>query len=130
MASESHTEAFMELQGRLVETNAKLKQVQMQIRNKESERRRASLTFEELDRLPSDTNTYKSVGKSFILEPRSILLKEQLEKVEECDNALSTLTTSKEYLEKQMQEVESNFKELLQQSPSLANQSCMNSNQG
>ncbi|KAJ7295366.1 hypothetical protein O6H91_02G126000 [Diphasiastrum complanatum] len=122
MASESHTEAFMELQGRLVETNAKLKQVQMQIRNKESERRRASLTFEELDRLPSDTNTYKSVGKSFILEPRSILLKEQLEKVEECDNALSTLTTSKEYLEKQMQEVESNFKELLQQSPSLANQ--------
>jgi hypothetical protein len=37
-------------------------QVQMQIRNKEAEKKRAFLTVEELERLPESTNTYRSVG--------------------------------------------------------------------
>ncbi|KAH7276517.1 hypothetical protein KP509_39G010300 [Ceratopteris richardii] len=53
-------EAFVELQNKLVETSSKLKQVQMQIRSKEVEKKRAILTLEELKGLP-ETNTYKSV---------------------------------------------------------------------
>ena len=34
----------------------------MQIRNKEAEKKRSFLTLEELQQLPDETNTYKSVG--------------------------------------------------------------------
>lgn len=37
-------------------------QVQMQVRNKEAEKKRAFLTLEELESLPESTNTYRSVG--------------------------------------------------------------------
>ncbi|XP_057813523.2 prefoldin subunit 1 [Cryptomeria japonica] len=125
MAGEFNREAFVELQGRLIETSTKIKQVNMQIRNKEAEKKRAFLTLEELQQLPDDTNTYKSVGKLFILEPKSILVNEQIEKLKECDTTIAALQTSKEYLERQKKEVESNFKELLQQDPELARQVMM-----
>ncbi|KAL2651847.1 hypothetical protein R1flu_019975 [Riccia fluitans] len=60
-------QAFLELQGRLVETTTKLKQVQMQVRNKEVEKKRAFLTLEELNSLSENTNTYKSVGKAQVV---------------------------------------------------------------
>lgn len=122
MASEVNKEAFVELQGRLVETSTKLKQVQMQIRMKESEKKRACLTLEELAVLPPDTRTYLSVGKMFVLDDISELMKQQELKYQECDSTLASLLSSKEYLEKQMREVESNFKELMQQTPALARQ--------
>lgn len=34
----------------------------MQIRTKETEKKRAFLTLEELRQVPDDTNTYKSIG--------------------------------------------------------------------
>lgn len=42
-------------------------QVQNQMRNKESEKKRAFLTLEELQQLSDDTNTYKSIGIKFLL---------------------------------------------------------------
>lgn len=39
-------------------------QVQVQIRNKEAEKKRAFLTLEELDSLPEGTNTYRTLGMS------------------------------------------------------------------
>uniref|UniRef100_A0A0D6R7X2 Prefoldin subunit 1 n=1 Tax=Araucaria cunninghamii TaxID=56994 RepID=A0A0D6R7X2_ARACU len=123
--AELSREAFVELQGRMIETSSKLKQVQMQMRNKEAEKKRAFLTLEELQQLPDDTNTYKSVGKAFILEPTSVLVNEQQERLKECDSSIASLQTSKEYIERQMTEVESNLKELLQQDPGLARQVMM-----
>ncbi|KAL3693591.1 hypothetical protein R1sor_007242 [Riccia sorocarpa] len=117
MGSEINKEAFLELQGRLVETTTKLKQVQMQVRNKEVEKKRAFLTLEELNSLSENTNTYK-----FFHVPKGSLAKEQKKKTQECDAALATLQGSKEYLERQMKEVESSFRELIQQSPALARQ--------
>jgi chaperonin cofactor prefoldin len=63
----------------------------MQIRNKEAEKKRAFLTVEELERLPEFTNTYRSVGKAFILESRDTLLKEQQTKADDSDSAIATL---------------------------------------
>jgi len=122
MAAEINKEAFVELQGRLVETTSKLKQVQIQVRNKEAEKKRAFLTLEELNSLPEGTNTYRTLGKAFVLEPKDDLIKEQHMKADECDSAIAALVGSKEYLERQMKEVESNFRELLQNSPELARQ--------
>ncbi|CAO2816445.1 unnamed protein product [Amaranthus hypochondriacus] len=119
MADEANRTAFLEIQGRMVETSAKLKQVQMQIRTKETEKKRAFLTLEELRQVPDDTNTYKSIGRTFVLEPKPVLMNEQEQKFKESETAIASLQTSKEYLEKQMGEIENNLKELLQQDPAI-----------
>ncbi|XP_011623879.1 prefoldin subunit 1 isoform X2 [Amborella trichopoda] len=122
MGEETTRTAFVELQGRMIETTGKLKQVQMQMRNKEAEKKRAYLTLEELQQLSDDTNTYKSIGKAFVLEPKSDLIKEQQQKFKDSETVLASLETSKEYLEKQMADIENNLRELLQQDPGLARQ--------
>ncbi|KAL5540146.1 hypothetical protein UlMin_042370 [Ulmus minor] len=122
MADENIRTAFMEIQGRMIETTGKLKQVQSQLRNKESEKKRAYLTLEELRQLSDDTNTYKSIGRTFVLEPKSVLINEQEQKLKESEAAIASLQSSKEYLEKQMAEVENNLRELLSQDPGLARQ--------
>jgi prefoldin subunit 1 len=58
----------------------------------------------------------------FILEPKSVMMTEQEQKLNESENAISTMQTSKEYLEKQQGEVENNIRELLHQDPELARQ--------
>ncbi|EFJ18785.1 hypothetical protein SELMODRAFT_112137, partial [Selaginella moellendorffii] len=113
--------AVVELQAKLVDATAKLKQVQMQMRTKETEKKRALLTLDEINYLDDDTHTYKSVGK-FSHVPKSKLVGELQEKAQECESAMTNLSASKEYLERQLKEIEGNFKELLQQSPSLARQ--------
>ncbi|OMO50246.1 Prefoldin beta-like protein [Corchorus capsularis] len=122
MADEVNKTAFLEIQGRMIELTGKLKQVQNQMRNKEGEKKRAFLTLEELGQLSDDTNTYKSIGRTFVLEPKSVLVNEQEQKMKDSESAIASLQTSKEYLEKQMAEVENNFRELLQQDPGLARQ--------
>ncbi|RZC71205.1 hypothetical protein C5167_034425 [Papaver somniferum] len=141
MADEASRTAFMEIQGRMIEATGKLKQVQAQMRNKEGEKKRAFLTLEELRQMSDDTNTYKSIEKSstfdvsvihglinsfhnarFILEPKPVLVAEQEKKFTDSESAIASLQTSKEYLEKQMVEIENNLKELLQQDPGLARQ--------
>lgn len=122
MADEANRAAFMELQARMIDTTGKIKQLQTQMRSKEGEKKRAYLTLEELRQLPEDTNTYKTVGKVFILEPKSVLLNEQEQKFNDSESAIASMQTSKEYLEKQLGEVENNIRELLQQDPGLARQ--------
>ncbi|XP_030944484.1 prefoldin subunit 1 [Quercus lobata] len=122
MADEANRAAFMEIQGRMIETTGKLKQVQNQMRNKEGEKKRAFLTLEELRQLSNDTNTYKSIGRMFVLEPKSVLMNEQEQKLKDSETAIASLQASKEYLENQMAEVENNLRELLQQDPGLARQ--------
>ncbi|GLT97445.1 hypothetical protein SLE2022_150100 [Rubroshorea leprosula] len=120
MADEANRTAFLEIQGRMIELTGKLKQVQNQMRNKEGEKKRAFLTLEELRQLSDDTNTYKSIGRTFILEPKSLLMNEQEQKLTDSESAIASLQISKEYLEKQRAEVENNLRELLQQDPAAS----------
>uniref|UniRef100_A0A5B7BWT2 Putative prefoldin subunit 1 isoform X1 n=1 Tax=Davidia involucrata TaxID=16924 RepID=A0A5B7BWT2_DAVIN len=122
MADEASRSAFLEIQGHMIEISQKLKQVQNQMRNKEVEKKRAYLTLEELQQLSDGTNTYKSIGRTFVLEPKSVLMDEQEKKLKDSETAIASLQTSKEYLEKQRAEVENNLRELLQQDPGIATQ--------
>ncbi|KAL4332583.1 hypothetical protein GQ457_07G019190 [Hibiscus cannabinus] len=122
MADEVNKTAFIEIQGRIIELTGKLKQVQNQMRTKEGEKKRAFLTLEELSQVPDDTNTYKSIGRTFVLEPKAVLMNEQERKLKDSESAIGSLQTSKEYMEKQLAEVENNLRELLQQDPGLARQ--------
>ncbi|KAJ9145930.1 hypothetical protein P3X46_028257 [Hevea brasiliensis] len=69
MADQSSRTVFLEIQSRLIEHTAKLKQVKNQMRTKEGEKKRAYLTLGELRQQPDDTNTYKSIeiNKSVVL---------------------------------------------------------------
>ncbi|XP_022937756.1 prefoldin subunit 1-like [Cucurbita moschata] len=122
MADEANRATFLEIQGRMIEITGKLKQVQSQVRNKEGEKKRAFLTLEELKQLSDDTNAYKSIGRAFVLEPKSVLMAEQEQKFKDSEAAIVSLQSSKEYLEKQKAEVENNLKELVQQDPGIARQ--------
>ncbi|CAA7021023.1 unnamed protein product [Microthlaspi erraticum] len=130
MADEATRSAFLEIQASMIELTGKLKQVQNQMRNKEGDRKRAYLTLEELRPLPEDTNTYKKNVSGlvvldlskFVLEPKKVLEGEQEQKLKDSEAAIASLQPSKEYLEKQIAEVENNFKELLQQEPSIVQQ--------
>ncbi|GMI90417.1 PREFOLDIN 1 [Hibiscus trionum] len=125
MVDEVNKTAFIEIQGRVIELTGKLKQVQNQMRTKEGEKKRAFLTLEELSQVPDDTNTYKSIGKIlkvFVLEPKAVLMNEQERKLKDSESAICSLQTSKEYMEKQLAEVENNLRELLQQDSGLARQ--------
>ncbi|XP_054778629.1 prefoldin subunit 1-like [Prosopis cineraria] len=122
MADEGNRTAFLEIQSRMIETTGKLKQVQNQMRNKEGEKKRAYLTSEELRQLPDDTNVYKSIGRMFVLETKTTLMTEQENKIKDSEASITSLQSSKEYLEKQIAEVENNLRELLQHDPGLAHQ--------
>ncbi|XP_027356202.1 prefoldin subunit 1 isoform X2 [Abrus precatorius] len=121
MADEANRNAFLEIQGRMIETTGKLKQVQNQMRSKEAEKKRAFLTLEELKQVPDDSNVYKSIGM-FVMETKATLMNEQENKFKDSEASITALQSSKEYLEKQMAEVENNLRELLQQDPGLARQ--------
>ncbi|MFQ6640257.1 hypothetical protein Gotur_014482 [Gossypium turneri] len=58
----------------------------------------------------------------FVLEPKSVLVNEQEQKLKDSESAIGSLQSSKEYMEKQLAEVENNLRELLQQDPGLARQ--------
>ncbi|KAG6497773.1 hypothetical protein ZIOFF_045682 [Zingiber officinale] len=116
MADEANRMAFIEIQSRMIETTGKLKQVQNQMRTKEGERKRAYLTREELSQLSDDTNTYKSIGRKNVSVLSKYFVGYSIPAID------LIVQVSKEYLEKQMAEIENNLRELLQQDPSLAHQ--------
>ncbi|KAF2290910.1 hypothetical protein GH714_016563 [Hevea brasiliensis] len=95
MADESNRTAFLEIQSCMIETTAKLKQVQNQMPTKEAEKKRAYLTLEELRQLPDDTNTYKSIGRTFVLEPKSVLMSEQDQKIKDSETAIASCRYTK-----------------------------------
>ncbi|KAK3005792.1 hypothetical protein RJ639_017598 [Escallonia herrerae] len=111
MADEAIRTGFVEIQGRMIETTAKLKQVlDMWVR-------RASIKLENFNFFFFLLNVAR-----FVLEPKSVLMDEQEKRLKDSEAAIASLQTSKEYLEKQLTEVENNLRELLQQDPSLARQ--------
>ncbi|KAG6598917.1 Prefoldin subunit 1, partial [Cucurbita argyrosperma subsp. sororia] len=123
MADDANRATFLEIQGRMIEITGKLKQVQTQIRNKEGEKKRAFLTLEELKQLSDDTNGERELCyNKFVLELKSVLMNEQEQKLKDSEAAIGSLHSSKEYLEKQLAEVENNLRELLQQDPGIARQ--------
>ncbi|GFY80552.1 similar to PREFOLDIN 1 [Actinidia rufa] len=109
MANEANRTAFVEIQGRMIETTGKLKQ------------------HGHAQMVPYPCRTLIGHGyvlhmPRFVLEPKPVLMEEQEQKLKDSETAIASLQTSKEYLEKQMAEVENNLRELLQQDPGLARQ--------
>lgn len=72
-------------------------------------------SFREISSLQSDTKTYESVGRMFILTPMDEV-KENLKKRQNtADEKIKTLENSKSYLERSLKEAENNLREMVQQ---------------
>ncbi|CAI5484042.1 unnamed protein product, partial [Closterium sp. Yama58-4] len=91
MATEATREAFVELQGRLVETDSKLKQVLGQEKACEVDIFTARTTLDELQELPAETNVYQSIGRAFVLQPLEEARATEEGKIKEAEATIASL---------------------------------------
>ncbi|CAI5969862.1 unnamed protein product, partial [Closterium sp. NIES-64] len=91
MATEATREAFVELQGRLVETDSKLKQVLGQEKVCEVDVFTARTTLDELQELSAETNVYQSIGRAFVLQPLEEARATEEGKIKEAEATIASL---------------------------------------
>ena len=89
---------------------------------KQVERKRAELVLQELSQMPESTNTYKTVGRTFVLMSKDDMQHHLKESIEKSEETVKGSKGSKMYLEKAVKETEDNIRELLRSSPALASQ--------
>eukprot|EP00755_Sulcionema_specki_P026354 Sspe_Gene.85425::Locus_56195_Transcript_2_2_Confidence_0.667_Length_535::g.85425::m.85425/K09548/PFDN1; prefoldin subunit 1 len=119
---------LQERQKHLMETQARvngLKQQMQQIEGRmamlQREAQKAKITEGELSRLSDETNTYKSVGKMFVLRPRSTLVSEQTTRFKTCEEEIKKAESTHESVKKHLTEAEKEFEKLYQQFAEEAN---------
>ena len=116
----------MDLQVKLTESNRALTQVLQLIAVTKMEQKRGAATIEELNTIPSETPSFKSVGRMFLKEPLPSLNKKlhgvvpvlysyAAGMMEQVENQITSLETKRDYLKKQVKQDEDNLNEVIQQ---------------
>ncbi|KAB7497663.1 Prefoldin subunit 1 [Armadillidium nasatum] len=96
--------AFIELQGKVQETNQKLRIADVQIDSLKKQITHAQLTDKEIQNLGASTRVYESVGRMFLLTDIPKVRENLTQKVNKCNDKISSLQSNKTYLEKSLQE--------------------------
>jgi len=109
----TNTEAFAELQSKIIETNRILGQVLNKINICKQEKRRNELTINELETIPDTTKTYKAVGKMFLLASKPQIKTEIVNSIKKHDSELQMLANQQKYLENEIGDCEKSIKELI-----------------
>ncbi|RXG51861.1 Prefoldin subunit 1 [Armadillidium vulgare] len=102
--------AFIELQGKVQETNQKLRIADVQIDSLKKQITHAQLT--ERNSRPS-TRVYESIGRMFLLTDIPKVRENLTQKVNKCNDKISSLQSNKTYLEKSLQESQNNLREMI-----------------
>jgi len=110
-------QAFQELQGKVIETTQRVKIAEGQISQLKRNIAHARLTDQELASLSSDTKTYESIGRMFVLEPVSYIRKELEKKLQNNEEKIRSIEANKEYLQRSVKEHEDNIREMLASRP-------------
>lgn len=92
--------ALLELTSKIQENASMMKQMEGQQRQLEMEIRRAAYTAAHLNELPEDATTYRSLGKSYLFQPRNKILEDLEANVKEQDADIKKCKASKEQLSK------------------------------
>ena len=79
----------------------------------EREKRMATLTLVELDKLPSETITYKAVGRSFITKKQDLLKGDIRNNIDYCDTELKKLQETRMSIQKRIETEEDSFKNII-----------------
>jgi prefoldin subunit 1 len=102
-----------QLQMKMIDIQTSLRKSTTQIEGLKREIQRSKLTDKEINILNAETRMYSSVGRMFVLNSKSEI-REQIEnKIKTCEDDIKKQEGTKTYLEKQMRECESQFKEKL-----------------
>eukprot|EP00741_Cyanophora_paradoxa_P003360 tig00000692_g3266.t1 len=107
-----HRKQVMELQGRFMETQRQLVGITAQIQMRDREKKKTGLTLKEIDELPKGVNTYKSIGKMFLLTPTEMLAAELKSRIGDAEKDIQSFSNSRAYLERQLREVETQLREI------------------
>ncbi|KAK4311782.1 hypothetical protein Pmani_016739 [Petrolisthes manimaculis] len=105
--------AFMELHGKMQETNQKLRIADVQVESLKKQIVHAQLTDKEIQSLGGSTRVYESVGRMFLLTDIPMVRENLKAKVAKCNDKITTLQGNKEYLERSMQESQNNLREMI-----------------
>lgn len=65
--------------------------------------------------LDTDTKTYESVGRMFLLTPMNQVKEDLKKRQAEADEKIKDLENNKTYLEKSLKDAENNLREMVQQ---------------
>jgi len=101
----------------MIETTQRVKIAEGQIMQLRRNIAHAKLTDQELASLPTDTPTYESVGRMFVLQPVSDIRKELAEKLRGNEEKIKSIEANKEYLQRSVKEHEDNIREMLASRP-------------
>ncbi|CAF1284600.1 unnamed protein product [Rotaria sordida] len=117
MTSNSHdeeTEKMLgQLQMKMIDIQTSLKKSTTQIEELKREIQRSKITDKEITTLDENTPMYCSIGRMFVLNNKSDIREQIEKKIKTCENDVKKHQGTKTYLEKQMYECESQFKEKL-----------------
>ncbi|XP_042857949.1 prefoldin subunit 1-like isoform X1 [Penaeus japonicus] len=111
--------AFMELQGKMQETNQKLRIADVQVESLKKQIVHAQLTDKEIQSLGDSTRVYDSVGRMFLLTDIPQIRENLKAKVEKCNEKITSLQANKEYLERSMSESQNNLREMIKLKQSM-----------
>ncbi|XP_076031979.1 prefoldin subunit 1 [Oratosquilla oratoria] len=112
--------AFGELQGKMQETNQKLRIADVQVEGLKKQIVHAQLTDKEIESLGDGTRVYESVGRMFLLRDIPKIRNNLKLKVDKCNDKITSLQSNKEYLERSLQESQNNLRELIKQKQATA----------
>jgi prefoldin subunit 1 len=103
-----------------------MKRLRNGVQMREHERTRAKLTMQELEHVTEESASasaqrlFKPLGRSFVLESKETLVKGLEEASKRAGEEIEKAMNQREYLAKQLQDVEMNLRELMQGNDALA----------
>jgi len=105
--------SYQELQTQAEALQGQIAEVEMELRDIDTSRKRANLTVGEVSKLPAGTNTYLSVGKMFIKTPLEESQKFLKDKISAGITKSEALRNKHEYLAGKLKSIKANQQELL-----------------
>ncbi|CAF1019687.1 unnamed protein product [Adineta ricciae] len=102
-----------QLQMKMIDIQTSLKKSTGQIEGLKREIQRSKLTDKEINTLPTETRMFSSVGRMFVLNTKAEVREQIEKKIKTCEDDIKKQESTKTYLEKQMRECETHFKERL-----------------
>jgi chaperonin cofactor prefoldin len=69
------------------------------------------ITASHIDKLPEGTSTYESIGKAYFKKPKEDILSDLEKTIEASDEALKSIKTKRETIEKDQQELKKEIAE-------------------
>ncbi|KAL7419224.1 hypothetical protein Q5752_006061 [Cryptotrichosporon argae] len=104
---------LQQIQTQAITSQRALSGVRAQVGSKEKERKILQLTMRELEGVPQGEGTmYRGVGKMFIEQPRAAIDAQHRELEKSLGDDVASLTKKAKYLEKQVDEANSQLKDI------------------